>query len=203
MGLVPIPEFWSKTSHRGTPAHALFLHWIFSVICIVITPLDNPAGFLIMSTLYAYVHAYISSLSLLRCYKVLPMLIILQFFLEWHFCAHAGFNLSKSETKHGSHRARVLDGGYLLRLSSYIFCRTLLSWSFPGGLQIYSLQLIPHNKRSHTTPALLLVLGLLHLAFYGGPGIITSCHTGGTCFGLKKRSIRTKEESWFYEFIFM
>jgi len=62
MGLVPIPEFWSKTSHRRTPAHALFLHWIFSVICIVITPLSNPAGFLIMSTLYSYLHTYIGIL---------------------------------------------------------------------------------------------------------------------------------------------
>jgi len=62
MGLVPIPEFWSKTSHRRTPAHALFLHWIFSVICIVITPLSNPAGFLIMSTLYSYSHTYIGIL---------------------------------------------------------------------------------------------------------------------------------------------
>jgi Amino acid permease len=59
MGLLPIPEFWSETSHRRTPAHALFLHWIFSVILIVITPLSNPAGFLIISTFYTYMHTYI------------------------------------------------------------------------------------------------------------------------------------------------
>jgi len=62
LGMVPVPEFWSKSSHRGTPAHALLLHWIFSVICITITPLSNPAGFLIMSTLYPYVKTYVSSM---------------------------------------------------------------------------------------------------------------------------------------------
>ena len=61
MGLLPIPEFWSKTSHRRTPAHALLLHWIFSVICIVVTPLDGSQGFLVMSTLYSYTHTWISS----------------------------------------------------------------------------------------------------------------------------------------------
>jgi amino acid transporter len=59
MGLLPIPEFWSETSHRRTPAHALLLHWIFSVLIIVITPLENSAGFLIISTLYTYIHTYI------------------------------------------------------------------------------------------------------------------------------------------------
>ncbi|OCL02043.1 amino acid transporter [Glonium stellatum] len=62
IGVLPFPEYWSKTSHRRTPAHALFLHWIFSVLCILITPLDNPAGFLIISTLYSYVHTWISIL---------------------------------------------------------------------------------------------------------------------------------------------
>ena len=60
-GLVPAPEFWSKTSHRRTPAHALVLHWIFSVVCVTITPLNNADGFLIMSTFYSYVHTWISS----------------------------------------------------------------------------------------------------------------------------------------------
>ena len=63
MGLLPFPEFWSKTSHRRTPANALLLHWIFSVACILITPLENPDGFLIMSTFYSYVHTWISSTS--------------------------------------------------------------------------------------------------------------------------------------------
>lgn len=64
VGIVPIPEFWSETSHRRTPAHALFLHWIFSVICIAVTPLGSPVGFYFMSVLYSYVHAYICGLSL-------------------------------------------------------------------------------------------------------------------------------------------
>ncbi|KUJ16668.1 amino acid transporter, partial [Mollisia scopiformis] len=59
LGVLPIPEFWSKTSHRRTPAHSLFLHWIFSVILIAVTPLDNAAGFLIMSTFWTYMHTYI------------------------------------------------------------------------------------------------------------------------------------------------
>ena len=61
MGLLPIPEFWSKTSHRRTPAHALLLHWIFSVICIIATPLESSQGFLVMSTFYSYIHTWISS----------------------------------------------------------------------------------------------------------------------------------------------
>ena len=63
MGLVPIPEFWSETSHRRTPARALLLHWIFSVVCIVVTPLDGPNGFLVMSTFYSYIHTWFSSTS--------------------------------------------------------------------------------------------------------------------------------------------
>ena len=62
IGILPIPEFWSKTSHRRTPAHALLLHWIFSVICIAVTPLDGSQGFLVMSTFYSYIHTWISSM---------------------------------------------------------------------------------------------------------------------------------------------
>ena len=61
IGLVPVPELWSNTSHRRTPARALFLHWIFSVVCIIITPLNGPDGFLIMSTFYSYIHTWFSS----------------------------------------------------------------------------------------------------------------------------------------------
>jgi len=59
LGFLPVPEYWAATSLRRTPSHALFLHWIFSVVCIFITPLSNPAGYLIMSNIYAYMHTYV------------------------------------------------------------------------------------------------------------------------------------------------
>jgi hypothetical protein len=60
LGVTPIPEFWASTSSRGTPAPALLLHWFFSVLVILLTPLGSKDGFLIVSTLYSYAHTWIN-----------------------------------------------------------------------------------------------------------------------------------------------
>ncbi|MCJ1399377.1 hypothetical protein MMC11_002579 [Xylographa trunciseda] len=60
LGILPFPEFWCKTSHRRTPTRALLLHWIFTVLFIIIAPLDMSNGFAVISTFYSYVHTYIS-----------------------------------------------------------------------------------------------------------------------------------------------
>ncbi|KAF1998128.1 amino acid transporter [Amniculicola lignicola CBS 123094] len=53
-GIIPWPEFWSRSTHMGTPGPSLLLHWIFSTILIIAAPLDDPNGYLIISTLYHY-----------------------------------------------------------------------------------------------------------------------------------------------------
>ncbi|OXV09351.1 hypothetical protein Egran_02879 [Elaphomyces granulatus] len=53
-GVIPWPEFWTRSTHLGTPGPALLLHWIFSTIFIIATPLDDPNGYLIVSTLFNY-----------------------------------------------------------------------------------------------------------------------------------------------------
>ncbi|KAK6530536.1 hypothetical protein TWF694_003877 [Orbilia ellipsospora] len=54
MGLIPMPEFWARSTRYDTPGPALFLHWLFSTIVIILTPLDDPNGYLIVSTLFNY-----------------------------------------------------------------------------------------------------------------------------------------------------
>jgi hypothetical protein len=54
LGILPFSEFWAKSTRYGTPGPALFLHWIFSTILIIICPLDSPNGYLVISTLFNY-----------------------------------------------------------------------------------------------------------------------------------------------------
>ena len=114
-GLTPVPEFWSKTSHRRTPANALVLHWIFSVVCIAITPLNNADGFLIMSTFYSYVHTWISSRcpdrSSFRCPYVSipksdPLTRYIQLCSAALLRAHLGFLASNWKIVSGNPRVR-------------------------------------------------------------------------------------------------
>ena len=68
LGILPFSEYWCKTSKRRTPARALFLHWIFTVVFIAMTPLDMANGFEVISTFYSYVHTYISgTMAALTC----------------------------------------------------------------------------------------------------------------------------------------
>ncbi|KAL9619190.1 MAG: hypothetical protein Q9160_006199 [Pyrenula sp. 1 TL-2023] len=60
IGLLPYPEFWAKTSHHRVPAGALVLHWIFTVLFIIIAPLNLANGFSFITTFYSYAHTYIS-----------------------------------------------------------------------------------------------------------------------------------------------
>jgi Amino acid permease len=61
LGILPYSEFWAKTTHHRTPAPALLLHWIFTVLFIIIAPLKVSNGFGVISTFYSYLHTYISS----------------------------------------------------------------------------------------------------------------------------------------------
>lgn len=60
IGVLPYPEFWARTTHRGTPGAALFLHWVFSVIFIVASPISNVNGYLVISTLFTYARTWVS-----------------------------------------------------------------------------------------------------------------------------------------------
>ena len=62
LGILPYSEFWAKTTHHRTPAPALLLHWIFTVLFIIIAPLKLSNGFGVISTFYSYLHTYISSM---------------------------------------------------------------------------------------------------------------------------------------------
>ena len=53
-GILPFPAFWAKTTRLDTPGPALLLHWIFSTVVILSTPLNNANGYLVFSTLYNY-----------------------------------------------------------------------------------------------------------------------------------------------------
>jgi hypothetical protein len=61
MGILPWPAFWAKTTRLNTPGPALLLHWIFSTIVIIATPLDNVNGYLVFSTLFNYARTVIGS----------------------------------------------------------------------------------------------------------------------------------------------
>ena len=54
LGILPIPEFWAKTTRLDTPGPALLLHWVFSSIFIIATPLGSVNGYLVFSTLFNY-----------------------------------------------------------------------------------------------------------------------------------------------------
>jgi hypothetical protein len=61
MGILPWPAFWAKTTGLNTPGPALLLHWIFSTIVIIATPLGNANGYLVSSTLLNYARTVIGS----------------------------------------------------------------------------------------------------------------------------------------------
>jgi hypothetical protein len=67
MGILPYPEFWAGSTHRGTPGHALLLHFIFTSVVILAAPLSNANGFLVVSTLYPYARNYIACKSSYVC----------------------------------------------------------------------------------------------------------------------------------------
>ncbi|KAI0130316.1 amino acid permease-domain-containing protein [Xylariales sp. AK1849] len=54
MGIIPVPEFWASSTRYDTPGPALLLHWIFSVLFVILTPLSDPNGYLVMSTMFNY-----------------------------------------------------------------------------------------------------------------------------------------------------
>lgn len=53
-GILPFPAFWAKSTRLNTPGPALLLHWIFSTIFIIATPLSSVNGYLVFSTLFNY-----------------------------------------------------------------------------------------------------------------------------------------------------
>lgn len=60
MGIVAYPEFFARTSERGTPAGALLLHWVFSCLLVIVCPLGSANGFLVVGTLLSYTHTWVS-----------------------------------------------------------------------------------------------------------------------------------------------
>lgn len=54
MGIIPFPEFWASSTRYDTPGPALLLHWIFSVLFVILTPLGDPNGYLVTSTMFNY-----------------------------------------------------------------------------------------------------------------------------------------------------
>jgi hypothetical protein len=61
MGLLPYPEFWAKSTY-GQPGAALLLHFIFTTIIVISTPLEDNNGYLVASTLYTYTRTWVAIL---------------------------------------------------------------------------------------------------------------------------------------------
>ena len=64
LGILPYPEFFAKSTHRGTPGPALLLHFVFSTVFIVAAPLSNANGYLVISTLFNYARTLVAGESL-------------------------------------------------------------------------------------------------------------------------------------------
>jgi len=60
MGILPLPEFWAKSTRTGAPGPALFLHFLFSSLFIAVTPLNSTNGYLIMSILSTWTRTWVA-----------------------------------------------------------------------------------------------------------------------------------------------
>ncbi|EHA45828.1 high-affinity methionine permease [Pyricularia oryzae 70-15] len=58
-GLLPFSRFWASTKPFGTPAAALFLHWIVTVIVLLAPPAGSAYNFIV--NLYTYPGAWINA----------------------------------------------------------------------------------------------------------------------------------------------
>jgi hypothetical protein len=97
MGIIPVSEFWASSTRRGTPGPALLLHFLATSIFVLAAPLDDPSGFLVISTLFVYARTWLSS-------KYIPM-------------CNAGGRVSASLTPCSCSRPRSS-----CRAIPYVFC---------------------------------------------------------------------------------
>lgn len=63
LGIIPFPAFFAKSTRYDTPGPALLLHFIFSTVFIIATPLSNANGYLIFSTIFYYDRTLVASKS--------------------------------------------------------------------------------------------------------------------------------------------
>lgn len=54
LGILPFPAYFAKSTRYDTPGPALLLHFIFSTVFIIATPLSNANGYLVFSTIFYY-----------------------------------------------------------------------------------------------------------------------------------------------------
>ena len=70
LGILPFPAFFAKSTRYDTPGPALLLHFIFSTVFIIATPLSNANGYLVFSTIFYYDRTVVASECLLSpCWK--------------------------------------------------------------------------------------------------------------------------------------
>lgn len=84
LGIIPFPAFFAKSTRYDTPGPALLLHFIFSTVFIIATPLSNANGYLVFSTVFYYDRTLVAS----KCPDISPgiaHLSMLQLSLEWLF----------------------------------------------------------------------------------------------------------------------
>ena len=61
LGIIPFPAFFAKSTRYDTPGPALLLHFIFSTVFIIATPLSNANGYLVFSTVFYYDRTLVAS----------------------------------------------------------------------------------------------------------------------------------------------
>ena len=61
LGIIPFPAFFAKSTRYDTPGPALLLHFIFSAVFIIATPLSNADGYLVFSTVFYYDRTLVAS----------------------------------------------------------------------------------------------------------------------------------------------
>ncbi len=59
LGIIPYPEFWARTTRRGTPGPALLLTFVMTSIMIASSPLSDANGYLVISTLFTYARTWV------------------------------------------------------------------------------------------------------------------------------------------------
>jgi len=65
MGILPFPEFWAKSTRGGAPGPALLLHFFFTSLFVICTPLGNANGYLVISTLFTWTRTWVGGKSAL------------------------------------------------------------------------------------------------------------------------------------------
>ncbi len=84
LGIIPFPAYFAKSTRYNTPGPALLLHFIFSTVFIIATPLSNADGYLVFSTVFYYDRTIVAS----KCPVMSPEnahLSMLQLSLDWPF----------------------------------------------------------------------------------------------------------------------